>query len=215
MGFLIVTEIPKPCILLPDPSSGYPKYSSSTSSMSRRTEESQHQGQLPWLSKPHIEWFQVSPEEAVVVIPKWCMWMLTPYPHFSRSTGKKTSEGAEPFHEVWGETDYIWDHRITDLGTTKGEWQSEKYIQRDSLCGLPVQSQAMEHRPSQYSVPVVEPCSHHRRTQFLAFARFWMAVVPFPKLWWCSIRMVFVLPHGSPVAAIWVFVEAITSKADL
>lgn len=28
-------------------------------------------------------------------------------------------------------------------------------------------------------------------------------------------RMVFVLPHGSPVATIWVFVEAITSKAGV
>lgn len=31
-------------------------------------------------SKPHIEWFQVSPEEAVAVIQKWSKWMLTsPY----------------------------------------------------------------------------------------------------------------------------------------
>lgn len=37
--------------------------------------------------KPHIEWFQVSPEEAIAVIQKWSMWMLTsPYKPESHET---------------------------------------------------------------------------------------------------------------------------------
>ncbi|EYE96053.1 GIY-YIG nuclease family protein [Aspergillus ruber CBS 135680] len=37
--------------------------------------------------RPHIEWFQCSPEEAVAVIQKWSMWMLTsPYKPESHET---------------------------------------------------------------------------------------------------------------------------------
>lgn len=38
-------------------------------------------------SKPHIEWFQVDPEEAIAVIQKWSKWMLTsPYTSESHKT---------------------------------------------------------------------------------------------------------------------------------
>lgn len=44
--------------------------------------------------KPHVEWFLVSPEEAVAVIQKWSMWMLTsPYKPKSHKTGSVDPQG--------------------------------------------------------------------------------------------------------------------------